>query len=171
MAERRRRVGASGRTNRRTRASRAGPQSEDRSRDRWRGWSPCGRDTARPTLEDLTSDFLDPTKLLDPSHPLGRLSALLLTQLLELQAVLLRSYQRAFQELSLSGSLDDHLRQVARASTSVYLEFVKSIPEHRERLLAMHSPLVKTYLETIEDLQRRLTKSPEERRSTGPSGR
>ena len=115
-----------------------------------------GRDARRQFFDDFAETFLDPSALLDGTHPFGRVTRLLLLQSLEWQSAALDVYRRALQEGAFDAPVEDHLRKMARSLMSAYLELVKSLPERRERLLAEHAELVKAFSEAIDDLRQRL---------------
>ncbi len=162
MRERARKTATGGRARRASRASRpAGPAERARADgEESAGAGSRSDEPARGVVASLVDELFNRAPLLDPSQPVGRLSALLLSQFLEGPAMVLRSYQRALDECSPNASPEDQVRQVARAMMGAYLEMAMKLPEHRERLLATHSVFVKTCLDTIESLQRRLAGPP-----------
>src|ERR1700751_1337877 len=97
-----------------------------------------------------TSPLLDPSVLLAASHPLGRVGALLLLQALEWQSMALDLYARALQTGSLDAPVEDQLRQGARAMLGAYLDLVKSIPEHRGRLVQRQTEIVSAMAEAVD---------------------
>jgi hypothetical protein len=145
--------------------SRRKPTSRRSAQARGRGPDPgqAGRghgSSSRPF--DELGDF---SALLDPAHPLGRLGTLVLMQGLEWQSAALGLYRRALQEGSLDAPVEDRLRSIARSMMGMYLEFVKSIPERREQLIAQHSDLAQAFSDALEDLRRRLS-APSDRPDT-----
>ena len=147
-------------TTRRATHRRGSPRSAARSDNGAGGKDRAGHDTPRRPFDEFAEKRLDPSALLDRAHPLGRVSALLLLQGLEWQSAALEVYRRALQDGAFDAPVEDHLRKVARSLMSAYLEFVKSLPERRERLVAQQSELVKAVSEAIEDLRQRLVEPP-----------
>ena len=101
--------------------------------------------------------LFDPSVLFDRTHPLGRVTALLLLQALEWQAALLDVYRRALDEGAFDAAVEDQMRKMARNLMAAYLEVLKTTPERRERLMEQHAEMVKAMADTIEDLREQLS--------------
>ena len=162
-------AGGAQRQRRRARAGRLNdpPSESEESRAR--------REPEPESTDSTLKNFF--ARLLSPSQPFGHASGLLLAQLLEWQALFLRSYQEAFRKHSPAAPLDEQLRFMARAMMATYLEIAKSIPDSREKILTTHAAFVESSLDTIEQLKRRLGYSEPSRpqargdREPGPGSR
>lgn len=143
-------------TTRRAAQRRGAARSTAAGSDGAGGQNGPGREPRRHLFDELAETLLDPSALFDRTHPLGRVTALLLLQSLEWQSAALEVYRRALQDGAFDAPVEEHLRKVARSLMSAYLEVVKSAPERRERLIAQHSEWVKAVSEAIEDLRQRL---------------
>jgi len=102
------------------------------------------------------ADVLDQILQMGHGHPLGQLGLLFLLQALEWQSAALDIYQRVLREGLLDVPAEEQARTIARSAMSAYLEFVKSAPERRERLLAGQAELARSLSAAVEDLRRRL---------------
>src|SRR5262245_3033747 len=119
------------------------------------------RDASGRPLAELLAGILDPATCFDRSHPLGRLGTLLLLQAFEWQSVVLDLHRQALRDSTFDEPVEDHLRTVARTAMGAYLEFVKSIPERRERLALAQSQIADALAEAIQELRQRLAELSE----------
>jgi hypothetical protein len=96
----------------------------------------------------------------EPYALLWRLPLVVLRRNLEMQAVILRAYQRALAEVRVDASVDEVGRQAVKAFMAGSLELMKVMPEIREQLRAAQPEIVQAYLDLVDDLARRLPEQP-----------
>jgi hypothetical protein len=108
------------------------------------------RNGAQDVLAELTRILPE----LAPS--LAVLCSTLLLPFLEGQRALLRSYQKAVEDSSFRHAQEEHARALARVLMASYLDLSRSQRENHDRLVAMRSNLITTYLEALDKALGRL---------------
>jgi hypothetical protein len=109
-----------------------------------------GRYAVKDVLASLTRILPD----LGPSLALQ--CTTMLRPVLEGQRALLRSYQKALEDPSFLHAEEEHARALAKVLMASYLDLSRSQRENHERLVAMRSSLITTYLETLDKALGRL---------------
>lgn len=88
--------------------------------------------------------------------PLGLLCSTLLIPLLEGQRALLRSYQKALSDPSFRQAEENHVRALTKVLMEAWLDLSRAQRENQERVNAMRSTLITTYLEALDKTMSRL---------------
>lgn len=122
------------------------------------------REATYPSGEDARKSFDHATAL----------SATLLRQLLEPQAILLRWYLQALEDRAPGEALDERVRQSVKALMSAGLELMQAMRALRQEFVETQVAFIKDYLATIEDVLGRIEEhkppsTTDRPRTTGPS--
>jgi len=113
-------------------------------------------DTAgeRDAVKDILGDLAAMMPEFGPT--LALLGSTLVMPFLEGQRALLRSYQKALEDPSFRQAEENHVRALAKVVMEAYLDLSRSQRENQERMHAMRSALITTYLEALDKTVSRL---------------